>query len=311
MPTEQHVNVLLADGGMGDLLCALVATDYNIRNYKHCTFNVWVPDYMLDFTKHVLTRGAVIRPYSKAKNKYNEKLPGVTTKWGKSFHTPMRTHPVDYSFHMLTDKHIYNLNEKNYLQVRPDEIDVSRFKLPEKYVVIASAAVVACKSMPPETANAIIDYLLGKGYTPVFLGRRITDVGIQDMTIEANSLNVNYQKGINLLDRTSLLESAKIMSDAKAVVGMDGGLIHLAGFTDTEIIAGFTLVSPDHIAPIRKGTQTYKFHAVVPDEDIPNRFYQTNMNFNFNEDMRDFEGWEKVLASMTPEKFIGVLDTIL
>lgn len=309
---KQPVNVLISDGGMGDLLCSLVALDYNIRHYPNAIFYVWLPDYMVDFAKHVVTPGSIIRSYSKGKSKYNESFPGVTTAWGgRSFHTPMRTHPVDYAFHVITDKHIYDLNEKNYLKIRPEEIKIDKFKLPEKYVVIASASVVPVKEMPAETANVIINYVLEKGYVPVFLGKNHATTGYKDIALRAKTLEIDLSKGINLVNRTDLLESAKIISNAKAMIGMDGGLVHLAGFTDTEIVAGFTLVDPGHIAPIRNGSQNYKFHAVVPDEDIPNRFYQTMANFNFDEDMRWFDGWERVVASMTPDKFIRELEKIL
>lgn len=308
---KQQVNILIKDGGLGDLLCALVAVDYNIRNYAHTEFLVWVPDYMVDFTKHVLTPGSIVRSYTKAQTKYNASLPGVSTGWEGSFHTPMRTHPVDYAFHKLTDKHIYNFNEKNYLQIRPEEIDIKRFKLPEKYIVIACAAVVESKKMPQKTASELIDYILSRGYTPVFLGKEKAETGVKDIKIVAKTTEMDYSKGINLLNRTNLLECAKIISGAKVMIGMDGGLNHLAGFTNTEIITAFTLVSPEHLAPIRKGSQTYKFHPVVPDENIPNRFYQTMTNFNYNEDMRFFEGWEKVVENITSDKFVTILDKIL
>lgn len=309
---KQPVNVLISDGGMGDLLCSLVPLDYNVKNYKDIIFYAWLPDYMVDFARHVVTPGAVIRSYSKGKHKYNETYPGVTTAWtGRSFHTPMRTHPVDYAFHTLTDKHLYDLNEKNYLRIRPEEINIEKFKLPEKYVVIASASVVPVKEMPVETANTLIDYVLEKGYVPVFLGKTFSDTGYKNIALKAKTLEIRLDKGINLINHTSLLESAKIMQNSKVVIAMDGGLLHLAGFTDAEIVAGFTLVNPNHIAPIRNGSMDYKFHAVVPDEDIPNRFYQTVANFNFEEDMRYFDGWERVVASMTADKFIKELEKIL
>lgn len=307
---HEYVNITITDGGLGDLLCELVAVDYNIRNYKHVTFFVWVPDYMVDFAKHVVSSGALIRSYTQGQKKYNEKLPGLSTGW-RSFHTPMRTHPVDFGFHMLTDKHIYDLNEKNYLKINPDKIDIKRFSLPEKYVVITCGSIVPVKEMPVKTANEIIDYVISKGYVPVFLGKEKVETGVKDIRIIANLLDINYNKGINLINKTNLLEASKIIHNAKAFIGMDGGLLHLAGSTDTEIICGFTLVNPNHIAPIRNGSQTYKFHAVVPDENIPNRFYQTNMNFNYDEDMRFFNGWQNVVDNITSEKFIERLKVIL
>ncbi len=307
---KEQVNVLIKDGGLGDLLCSLVAVDYNIKNCSDVEFLVWVPDHMVDLTKHVLTPGAIIRGYSKAKHKYNDKLAGVTTGWNTS-HTPMRTHPVDFGFHMLSDTHIYDLNQKNYLKIKPDEIDISRFDIPEKYVIVPVGAVCSVKAFPIETANAIVDFIISKGYTPVFLGKEKAESGVENIRIEAKLINIDYSKGVNLVNRTNLLESAKLIHNAKAIVGMDGGLIHLAGYTDTNIICGYTLVSPVHVAPIRNGSQTYKFEAVEPDEHIPNRYYQTKTNFNYDEDMRYFKGWEEVVKSMTPEKFIKALEKVL
>jgi ADP-heptose:LPS heptosyltransferase len=307
---KQKVNILLAGGGAGDLLCALVAVDYNIRHYDNCTFYTYVPDYLLEFARHVLPNEAIVRSYTKAKSKYDASLPGVTTQWNNSFHTAMRTHPLDYSFHVLTDKHIYDINEKNYLKINPERIHIERFELPEKYVVFACAAVVPVKEIPVSTMNQIIDYVLAKGYVPVFLGKTFAHTGYGDVAIQASPIDINFNKGFNLLNKTSLLEAAKIIHGAKAFIGADGGLMHLAGFTDTEILASFTLASPTHLAPIRNGSQTYKFHAIEPD-DMSGKYYQTNTNFNFDEDMRFFDGWEKVRDSITADKFIKVLEEIL
>lgn len=310
MKTKKPVNVLISDGGMGDLLCSLVAVNYNVKNYLDIQFLVWVPDYMLDIAKHLL-KGTSVRSYTQAKTKYNNTLSGITTAWNRSFHTPMRTHPVDYGFHVLTDKHIYNLNEKNYLQIRLNEIKLTKFQLPEKYVVLIASAAERVKEMPVNTMNELIDYVVSKGYIPVFLGKTIAETGVEGMKIKANEIDADYSKGINFLNKTNLLEASGIMSKAKAVIGMDGGLIHLAGSTDTYIVASYTLASPVHLAPIRNGSQTYKYFAIEPDLDVPNRYYQTNTNFNYDEDLRYFPGWKNVVKNITSDKFIKVLDNIL
>ena len=100
------------------------------------------------------------------------------------------------------------------------------------------------------------------------------------------------------------------LGDRRELGHLDGGLVHVAGCTDTEIVAGYTLVDPRTIAPIRKGSQSYKFHAIEPDPDIPNRYFQTTDHF-YPEDYRTFPGWERVVASMTADKFISVLEKIL
>lgn len=306
---KEVVNILIADGGAGDLICSLVATHYNITHYPNVQFLVWVPDYLLSLTKHLLPKGISIRNFTDAKTKYNASLPGVSTKWS-SFHTPMRTHPVDYGFHMLSDRHVYNLNEKNYLSIRPEEINLFKYHLPEKYVVLCAAAAEKVKEMPVDTMNQLIDYVIEKGYVPVFLGRTKSETGVKNLNIVAKPLEINYNKGINLLDKTDLLEAAGIMNNAKCVIGMDGGLIHVAGCTNTNIVSAYTIASPEHLAPIRNGSQSYKFWAVEPD-NVLNKYYQTNNNFNYGQDYRKFPGWEKVVETITAEKFINILENIL
>ncbi len=233
----------------------------------------------------------------------------MSTAWVTD-HTAIRTHPVDYGFHMLSDRHEYDLNNKNYLQIHPEFINISKFDLPEKYVVISATGVEPVRTLPVDTANKIIDYVLDKGYTPVFLGKQESDCGVGGLKIKADVIPLNHHKGVNLINLTSLLESAKMIHEAKVYVGMDGGLTHVAGCTNVDIICGFTASNPNHVAPIRNGSQSYKFTAIEPDSGIRNRYYQTYSGFKKGNFQR-FEGWELVKQSMTPEKFITALEKIL
>lgn len=282
--------------------------DWNIKHHKNVKFNVWVPDYLFWFARHVLTKGANIRPFSKAKEEFDHKVLGMTTEWCTN-HTCIRTHAVDYGFHMLADRHVYDLNEKNYLQIRAEKIDVTSFDLPEKYVTICATGVEPVRTMPVETANSIIDYVIDKGYTPVFLGKESSDCGFKDFAIKSNPIELNYSKGLNLVNKTTLLESAKIINESKAYIGMDGGLSHVAGCTGAEIVCGYTASHPSHVAPIRKGSQTYKFHPILPDPHT-NAFYQTHSSFKKG-NFQKFDGWEEVVGSMKSEKFLSALEGIL
>lgn len=299
---------ILTDGGIGDLICCLVAVDWNIKNYPNIKFNVWVPDYLFWFTRHVLTKGAVIRPFSKAKEEFDPKVLGMTTEWCTN-HTCIRTHPVDYGFHMLSDRHIYDLNEKNYLQIKADKIDISYFDLPEKYIVFAATGIEPVRTMPVNTANLLIKYVLDKGYIPIFVGKEKSNCGFKDFEINSKTIPLNFDKGINLINKTSILETAKIIHGAKAYIGMDCGITHIAGCTDVEIICGYTASSPIHVAPIRQGSQTYKFQAIEPDPH-KNKYFQTWSSFKKG-NFQKFEGWQEVIASMTPDKFISALEKII
>lgn len=301
---------ILTDGGAGDLICELVAVDYNIKHHPEVHFQVWVPDYLLTIAKHLVPRGTTVRPFSKAKAKFRGDLPGMTTEWCTD-HTPMRTHPVDYGFHMLSDRHIYRLEDKNYLQIRPDEIDLKEFKLPKEYVCMAATFAEPVKTMPPETFQTIVEYFINKKIPIVFLGKERSPAGFLDFMVKGEITKADLSQGLNLINKTDLLESAGIIAGARLFIGMDGGLIHVAGCTQTPIVAGYTLVDPIHVAPIRGGMRYHKFLPIEPNEKIPNRYYQTYHSGFKAGDFRQFPGWEDVVASMTPEKFIKGIGDLL
>lgn len=307
---EGNYNLILTDGGAGDLIAELVSVDYNVRKHPKETFHVWVPDYLLELARHLLPHAAIVRPFSKAKEKYRNDYYSLTTGW-VSGHSPMRTHPVDYGFHMLSDRHLYDLSEKNYLQIDPEKINISKFNLPERYVCVVATAAEPVKALPLETFFMIVDKIIMHGYTPVFLGKEESECGINEMKTKAEIVIPNTSKGVSLINKTNLLEASRIIHESKAIVGLDSGLIHLAGCTDTNIICGYTLVDPIHVAPIRKGTQTYKFTKIEPDFLIKNRYYQTYRSGFKGGDFRRFPNWENVVASMTPKKFIDALSEIL
>lgn len=313
VPGIKSINCLISDGGMGDLVCSLVAVDYIIRNYPWMNLLVWVPDYMLDFAKDVLPEKAIVRNYTDAKKKYDDKRGAISTQW-TGRHTPMRVHPVDYAFHIMVDEHV-EFSKKNYLKFTGDKVDISKFNLPEKYVVIGVGSVFKVKEMPVDTTNGIAKYCNEKGYTPVFVGKEESEVGAgPNKGIKvANIAKVDYSLGINLVNQTNLMELAKIIQGAKAYVGMDGGNVHIAGCTNTPIVVGYTFIDgKKHNVPIRNNILGYNSFVVEPDDSLKCRFCQTKMNFVYNHHYpdcyyRDFA----CLKHMTPERFNAHLEKIL
>ncbi len=308
--TKTPVNCLIAENGLGDLLCSLMAANYILKNSPWVNLLIWVPDYMEEFTKHILPKGAIVRNFTKAHKKYDNTKYGITTKWS-SQHTPMRTHPTKYAFHMLCD-YSPTIEEGNYLSIRPNEIDISRFSLPEKYVVLPSAATEFVKTMPAETLNRLSDYVISKGYTPVFLGKTENPTGIKNMSGRAVvQENYDFSKGINLTDKTNLLESAAIISKAKLYLGMDSGVSHLAGFTNTPMVVGYTFVLPSVMMPTRNNIFGYNVYPITPDEDLACQGCQTKWTLMFNHDFRDcFYGQDDYtcVKQITFDKFKKVIE---
>lgn len=305
-PKEKtNVNILIADGGMGDLLCALVPVNYILSTVNWIRPIIYVPDYLLDFSRNVLPKHADIRNYTEAKTRYNEKFPGLTTQW-KSQHTPMRTHPIDYSYRMLTDG---DGKDKNYLKFNNTD---NTFNLPEKYVVLSVGAAAKTKELPNDVLNDITDYVKSKGHTPIFLGKEKSNSGVGDKGIVASMSDIDYSKGINLVNKTNLCEAASVISQAKAFIGMEGGLTHLAAFTDVPIIAGYTFVSPEVMMPTRNNEKGYKVYPVVPEVSLACRYCQSNIPLLYGHDFRNciYEDYLCV-QQLTFEKFKEQIDKVL
>ncbi len=272
--TKLPINVLIAENGCGDLLCALVATNYLVTKCPWLNPLIWVPTYLEEFTKHVLPKESIVRDFIKASKKYDPKKYGVTTKWSNI--TPMKMHPIKYAYAVLCD-YEPTMEEMSYLKIRPDEIDVSKFNLPEKYVVLPAAATEKVKTIPKETMDQISDYVVSKGYTPVYLGKTENYTGFENMYGRSVAQDYDFSKGINLLEKTSLLESAVIISKAKAFIGIDSGLTHLAGFTETTIVSYYSFTSPRQMLPIRDGIFGKNVYAIEPNERLGCRGCQSNM----------------------------------
>lgn len=306
------INCVMVGGGAGDIMCSTMAVDYIIKNSPWLNLLVWAPDYLVDFVKNVLPN-AVVRGISEGAKKFDDKKLGISTKWSGQ-HTALRTNPVKYAFHVLAD-YSPKTEEMNYLSVNFDNINTESFNLPEKYVVLQGAHAEVVKTMPAATFNDIKEYCFAMGYEVVVLGNTKNSVGLKDAYRTANvASNYNLEGTIDLLNKTSILESIKIVQNSKALVCMDGGLMHMGGFTDTPIVAGFTFASPEILMPIRNNQQGYNVFPVVPDEDLKCSFCQSRMTLYFGHDFRSCVYGPKDYSctkQMTSIKFIEQLERII
>lgn len=310
-PKTKTINLLLLDGGLGDHIGSLVAVDYIIKNYPWVRPLIWLPDYLVQFAEHVLPGQSEVRGFTEMKGRYEPKRPTKTTSWDGNT-SPMKIHTVDYAFLKLCDEKP-SLVDKNYLQINTKLIEKNnKFTLPDKYVIFTIGYTAAVREFLPEHINTIAAYVKDKGYTPVFLGQKITKTGAAH-TIQGNfSQEIDYSVGINLVDQTSLLEAAFIMHNSAAVIGVDNGLLHLAGCTQAPIVGGFTTVSPELRMPVRRNILGWNYYPITPDDSLGCRFCQVKTNFLYGHDYKNCIYSDNLCTKqMTAEKFISRLEWIL
>lgn len=305
---KEKVNFTLTLGGLGDNIARMVAMKYISERHPHVIPIIWVADYFYPIAKNMLPDVRIEKFSNTAK--YNKELPGRTT--GNQVMTNLKMSMVDHAFCLLANE-VPSIEYKNYIPLNLKPIGVQHFDLPEKYVVMTCAYTAPIREFLPEYINEINDYIIHKGYKIVFLGQEVVDAGVPGFEIIGKvKPEIDFSKGINLINKTSLLQAAKIMSEAKAVVGLDNGLGHLAACSDVSVVQGYTSVNPIHRMPTRHNQFGWRWFPVVPPENEPERFCQSIWDFQFTHDFKfSYYQNDSLIKSLTPDLYIEQLERIL
>jgi ADP-heptose:LPS heptosyltransferase len=317
-PPTKTINILFQSGGVGDHIASLTAVDYILRRYPWITPLLWVPDFMKEISINLLPEHAQVWAYSEMRGRYDPSKPTKSTLWdGHS--SPIKIHLLNYAFWKLVDEQP-PIEEMNYLRLKLDKIDIADER-PLRSVVITTGFTADVREFPPSAVNEVARYVKSKDYTPIFLGQTSTKTGAHDTIRGKFREDIDFSLGVNLIDKTTLVEAGAIMASSAAVVGVDNGLMHVAGTTDVPIIGGFTTVRPEIRMPVRHNKLGWNFFPVVPDESLSCRFCQQDTNFIYGHDYRNClhrakgPGFghmiNKCTKQMTPEKFIEKLEQVL
>lgn len=304
-----NINFLLNTGGIGDNIAALPAMSFIRKNYPWVTPYLYVPDYFVPVARNIIP-DMIIRPFSKGEKLFNGTWIGRQTLL--KGHDSLATHLVDYNFHALCNRQV-PIEDKNYLSLNLNWIHTDKFKLPKDYVCIATGYTAPIRKFSGHTINEIVDYLAKRNITTVFLGSKQAYTGgaVNDI-ISTFPSEIDYSKGINLVDETSLLEAGKIIAGSKALVAIDCGLMHIAGCTEAPIIGGYTSVAPELRMPYRHNELGWNCYPIVPPDSEPEKFMQSQLDFVYNKDFKfSWLGNDNLVNSLKAEYFIEKLNQIL
>jgi len=305
----KEINILSHYGGLGDSVARLPAVNYILEKYEHIQHvNLFVQDYFVEVAQLLLWRHAArltVRGYSMLEGVLTsqpEDTPGMMCD--NIHHTTLRSHLTDHAFHCLADEQVGS-RHKRYLQ----------FGFPKQgqgdYVVITTGFTSPTREWLPSSVNDTVDWIAEQGYKVKFLGKSTVEYWqSRGKTSTANfrEAEIDFSKGEDLRDKTDLIEAARIMAQAKAVVGIDNGLLHLAACSSVPIIFGFTSVKPEHRLPYRQPGEITL--SVLPDKEC--RFCQSKMGFVYKFDFRRcYTNTYKCVASMGARKFIEALREVL
>jgi hypothetical protein len=156
---------------------------------------------------------------------------------------------------------------------------------PGRYAVVTTGVTTSSRKIPGAHWNHVIDHIVAQGLQPVFLGKDVVETGNARNIHTQFNTDIKYSAGLDLRNKTSLMQAASIMSRAAFVIGHDNGLLHLAGCTEVPIIFGYNLASPEHREPRRPKGRTY--NVTLTNEELACNHCQSRTNFVIGYNFRE------------------------
>lgn len=251
------VGFVIYGGGMGDFICYTRALEWMADHLPHIYGTVYYPSFLTDFARYFFNE----RPHWKVEP--NEQC--IPTDWnpGMAIIDPFRNgrvqfltghgaHPLDLGFmyyaNMTPIPEAYN----NYPELDFVADGLPKGLEPGKYAVFTPAATVESRSVPGRFWNPIFDHVKKLGLIPVIIGKKEVAKNYR----AAISAGIEMDGVIDLWDKTTVLEAAQIMQYSAITIGLDNGLLHLAGCTTCPLVFGYNVTSVEKRKPRRKKGKT-------------------------------------------------------
>lgn len=126
------------------------------------------------------------------------------------------------------------------------------FEIPKKpYILIHPVSTWPSRTWSTKNWMNLTKQLNDSGFDVVSIGKDSSETGF--FNVEKPVFNFQIEKGLNLMNKTSISDCWHLMNNAKAFVTMDSGLLHLAGTTDVPIIHLGSSIKPEFRIPYRYG----------------------------------------------------------
>jgi len=292
-PMQQiQMAFIFVNGGMGDYICWIPAIEWLMSETPWIRGTLVIPKYFRELAEYWITN-----PEWKFID-YKETFNNETFN-NMAFRGPIELPRESLNAtgaHLLTCGWVYFTNREKapegwdrYPRFKPE--DLAKVELPAeaknlgRYAVVTIGQTTNSRKSPPGAWNPVIEHLRDRGLTPVFLGRSVMETGNANNIRTQFGAETRIDLGVNLLDKTSLIQAAAIMQGAEMVIGHDNGLLHLAGCTETPIIFGYNIASPEHRRPRRTKGEIYD--VFLTESELACTFCQSYNNFLIGQNYRE------------------------
>lgn len=291
----QDLNFIFMNGGMGDYICWMQPIRWLMSEATWIKGTLIVPKYFSELAEYWMKDFPEWKFLDYTSTEKFEKLNDI----------PFRG-PVDLNrealnatgAHLSTCGWVYFTNKECapdgwdwYPQFKQEDLDAVALPpeaatlVKKRYAVITTGITTNSRRTPPNAWTPIIEHCLTRGLTPVFLGKAVVETGNPRNIHTTWHAGTDHSTGVDLRDKTTLMQAAAIMSRAAVVCGHDNGLLHLAGCTEVPIVFGYNLASPKHREPKRPIGMTY--NVLLTKEELACTMCQSNTNFVIGYNFRE------------------------
>jgi hypothetical protein len=173
---------------------------------------------------------------------------------------------IEYKHNMMDIRQFHAIHlgfmlGKDEMECFYEPITPLTIEVPEKYVLIHPVSTWESRTWRAENWMQLTQSLNDLGFNVISIGKDSSETGF--FNVQKPVFNFEIEKGMNLMNKTSISDCWHLIDKAHCFVTMDSGLLHLAGTTDTHIIHLGSSIKPEFRIPYRKGRQgVYKYDYV-------------------------------------------------
>lgn len=290
------MNFIFLNGGMGDYINWFAPIEWLASECTWIRGTLIGPTYLKELAEYFL------KPYPKWKFKGYTDLKEMPKIDDTPYRGPLLLNQESLNAtgaHLMTCGWVYFTNKEKappgwdrYPQFAQEDLDkvelpeiVGEWPMPKKYAVITVGVTTNSRKVSGKQWNHVIEHVVARGLTPVFLGKDVVETGNPKNIHTQFDRALRFDLGIDLRNKTSLIQAAAIMSRAACVIGHDNGLLHLAGCTAAPIVFGYNIASPEHREPRRPKGKTY--NVTLTKEELACNHCQSRTNFVIGYNFRE------------------------
>lgn len=291
-----NMNFIFLNGGMGDYICWMQPILWLASQATWIKGTLVCPTYFKELAEYWL------KPFKEWKFVDYVDLKDIPNADDIPFRGPLILQQESLNAtgaHLLTCGWAYFTNKEKapdgwdfYPRLDQEKLDQIFYNIeakynlkPKKFAVITTGVTTNSRKVPGKYWNYVIDHIVSLGLIPVFLGKEVVTTGNQKNIHTEYDRVLKFDKGIDLRDKTTLLEAAAIMSKSAMVIGHDNGLLHLAGCTNVPIVFGYNLASPEHREPRRLSGNV--FNVILSEKELACIHCQSKTNFVIGYNFRE------------------------